>query len=401
MEKDYFAEEVGGQKDYFSDEVIGKTKEKMVGSVFGKVSESAYNKGERNVLGNVFERPGAAIRSALQGKGYVEGAVNPTNVPKFQDQILDAYYKKTPNFPFKQTLGNIPSAIGLAADTLTEPANVIPMVAGMSPTVQSAGKAIGATKPAQAFSQFLNKERQVIDVSKNMPKLMTDNWLVNKAKNVKTAVDETVQGLKTQFSNLFKPHNDLVVPAEQLKAIPTTLLDDMGIKDGATVGQLWDARDNLLTQISDATWAKSDNLKRLKLKEEDLTNAISKIKAVVLNSVPKETRQALLELDPKYTEVMHLGKKLIRTVYEPSTDTYKTGSLVNVYAGKKNAGARDAFKRFTDYNEKIGQVTKDINKYVGRQNTKSFVKKNLGRVVGGSLIGWGAYEGGKRLVGGE
>jgi hypothetical protein len=394
MEKDYFAEEVGGQKDYFSDEVIGKTKEKMVGSIFGKVSESAYNKGERNIIGNVFERPGAAIRSAIQGKGYAAGAINPTNVPKFQDQILDAYYKKTPNFPFKQTLGNIPSAIGLAADTLTEPANVIPLVAGMSPTVQSAGKAIGATEPAQAFARFLNKERQVIDVSKNMPKLMTDNWLVNKAKNVKSAVDETVQGLKTQFGKLFEPHNNIAVPAEQLKTIPATLLDDLGVKDGATVGQLWDARDTLLTQINDATWNKSDNLKRLKLKEEDLTNAVQKIKAVVLNSVPKETRQALLELDPKYTEVMHLGKKLIRTVYEPTTDTYKTGSLVNVYKGKTNAGARDAFKRFTDYNEKIGQVTKDIKKYVGRQNTK----KLAGRVIGGGILTGVGYGLGKKAL---
>ena len=400
MEKDYFAEEVGGQKDYFSDEVIGKTKEKMVGSIFGKVSESAYNKGERNVLGNVFERPGAAIRSAIQGKGYAAGAVNPTNVPKFQDQILDAYYKKTPNFPFKQTLGNIPSAIGLAADTLTEPANVIPLVAGMSPTVQSAGKAIGATEPAQAFSRFLNKERQVIDVSKNMPKLMTDNWLVNKAKNVKSAVDETVQGLKTQFGKLFEPHNNLAVPAEQLKTIPATLLDDLGVKDGATVGQLWDARDTLLTQINDATWNKSDNLKRLRLKEEDLTNAVQKIKAVVLNSVPKETRQALLELDPKYTEVMHLGKKLLRTVYDPSTDTYKTGSLVSVYKGKTNAGARDAFKRFTDYNEKIGQVTKDIKKYVGRQNTKKIIKKTLPWIAG-AAAGMGGISYGIKQIGGE
>lgn len=363
--------------------------EKMVGSVFGKVPESAYNQGQRNIIGNIFERPGAAIRGAIQNpmhpiQGYVQGANNPGQVPKFQDQILNAYYKNTPNFPFKQTLGNIPSAVGLAADTLTEPANVIPLVAGMSPTVQAAGKAIGATEPAQAFSRFLNKERQVIDVSKNMPKLMTDNWLVNKAKNVKTAVDETVQGLKTQFGKLFEPHNNLVVPTEQLKTIPATLLDDLGVKDGATVGQLWDARDNLLTQINDATWNKSDNLKRLKLKEEDLTNAVQKIKAVVLNSVPDETRKALLELDPKYTEVMHLGKKLLRTVYDPNTDTYKTGSLVSVYKGKTNAGARDAFKRFTDYNSKIGQVTKDIKKYVGRQA----LKKEIGIVGGVGLAGY-------------
>jgi hypothetical protein len=363
-----------------------KQPEKMVGSVFGKVSESDYKKGKRNIMGNVFERPGAAIRSAIQGKGYVEGAVNPTNVPKFQDQILNAYYKNTPNFPFKQTLGNIPSVIGLAADTLTEPANLIPMVAGMSPTVQRGMKAVSQLEPAQAFARFLNKEREVVNLTKHMPKIMTDNWLVNKAKNVKSAVDESVQGLKNQFKTIFEPHNNTAITPDKLKAIPQSLLDDIGItKEGTTVGQLWDARDNLLTQINDVTWNKSDNLKRLKLKEEDLTNAVERIKSVVLNNVPPETRKALLDLDPKYTEVMHVGKKLLKTVYEPSTDTYKTSSLVNVYKGKTNAGAREAFERFRIYNDKIGQVSKDIKKYVGRQNTKAFMKKWGGR--GAILLG--------------
>jgi hypothetical protein len=152
---------------------------------------------------------------------------------------------------------------------------------------------------------------------------------------------------------------------------------------------LWEARDSLLSQISDATWNKTETLKRLRLREEDLTNAVSKIKAVVLNSVPNDARKALLKIDPKYTEIMNTGKKLIRTVYEPSTDTYKTSSLINVYGNKKAAGAREAFKNFQKYNNKIGQVAKDIRKYNVRQTAKKIASKAVGAglLLGGLSLG--------------
>lgn len=389
MPFEYIDEQPNGSKFEYIDEPTQTTPEKKVG-FFGSVPESAYNRGERNIVGNIFERPGAAIRSALMGKGYTAGALNPANVPKFQDVALNAYYNKLPNFPGKTMLGNIPSAAGLAADILTEPSALIPTVAGMSPTIRGAAKAIGATDPAQAFARFLNKERSVADVTKHFPKLMTDNWLVNRAKTVKLAVDEAVTGVRKEFASIFEPHKKLAVSSDTLNAIPKTLLDDMGIKkDTATVGQLWDARDNLLTQISDATWNKSETLKRLKLKESDLMDSVSKLKAAVLNSVPKETRNTLLKLDPKYTEIINLGKELSSKVYKPSTNTYKTSSLVNVYSNPKSSDARVAFKQFQKYNDKIGQVTKDIKKYVGRQTFKKFAAATVGTglVLGGLSLG--------------
>jgi hypothetical protein len=359
--------------------------EKNVG-FFGSVPESAYNRGERNIIGNIFERPGAAIRSAIQGKGYGAGALNPTNVPMFQDQMLNAYYKKAGVNPLSLAGGSLVSAGGLAADVLTNPADVLAMIAGKAPGVKAITKAIGETAPAQAFSRFLNKERQVANLTKHFPKVMTDNWIVDKAKNVKSAVDETVQAVRTEFSSIFKPHVDTIIGANKLKAIPKSLLDDMEIGDKVTIGQLWEARDTLLSQISDPTWAKADTLKRLKLKEEDLLNGVKKLKAVVLNSVPTETRKALLKLDPKYTEILNYGKKLIKTVYEPTTGTYKTGSLINVYSNPNSAGAREAFKKFSTYNNKISQVTKDIKKFTGRQSLKKIAGvAGATGIIGGGL----------------
>jgi len=358
--------------------------------VFGSVPEQAYQQGERNIMGNVFERPAAAIRSALltsgdPAKAFQQGAINPGQVPSIQKSMLDDYYQKIPNFPGKTALGNVVSGAGMVGDTLTNPADMALMLAGKLPGIQKVGNFIGNTEPAKAFSQWLNKERQIVDVTKRMPKIMTDNWLVNKAKDAKTAVDETIGALRTQYKQIFEPHTKVVVEAKQLSSVPKTLLDDMGISEGTTVGELWEARDNLLQQISEGAWSKSDNLKRLRLKEEDLMSAAQKIKAVVLNSVPDETRKALLKLDPKYTEVMNTGRKILKTVYEPSTDTYKTNALISVYKNKDSAGAREAFERFSKFNNSIKQVSKDIRKYNFRQRMKADVAKIGGLSLGGYL----------------
>ncbi len=127
--------------------------EKMVGSVFGKVPESEYNKGARNILGNVFERPGAAIRSAIQGKGYTAGAINPTNVPTFQElAIKGSQITKSPTA--NVALGMIPSALGLAADIATNPADVLSAIIPATKPVQAIGRAIASTKAGKALSDI-------------------------------------------------------------------------------------------------------------------------------------------------------------------------------------------------------------------------------------------------------
>ncbi len=129
-----------------------KSTEPMVGAkIFGKVPLSAYQEGERNIVGNIFERPAAAVRSALQGKGYMAGAVNPGSVPTFQEIAIDKFAPKTQNVPVNFAGGLIPSALGFVADTLTSPAEM----AGTLIT-SSLAPVVKATKAGQAISKFVN-----------------------------------------------------------------------------------------------------------------------------------------------------------------------------------------------------------------------------------------------------
>jgi rare lipoprotein A len=210
--KDYFAEEVGNvataPKDYFAEE-IEKAPEKMVGGIFGKVPESAYNQGERNILGNIFERPGAAIRSALQGKGYVEGAVNPTNVPTFQELAIQASQQTTSPIA-NAALGMIPSTLGLAADMVTSPTDVLTsVIPGLKP-VQMAGKVIASTKPAQAITKIATTPIEQLmrptseQLSQRVSKVVKDG--------VEKAIRPSVIGKKTatQQASYFKKAESVV-----------------------------------------------------------------------------------------------------------------------------------------------------------------------------------------------
>ena len=104
---------------------------------------------EPEKIGKAYEdvavRPGAAIRSFLQGKGYAEGAINPDKVPYFQDIALNNYYKSTDDIIRKvqnPTIQNIVrsvrdtaglgiSTVGYIADMATNPFDLLTEIASV------------------------------------------------------------------------------------------------------------------------------------------------------------------------------------------------------------------------------------------------------------------------------
>ena len=143
--------------------------------VFGSVPESAYAQGERNVAGNLLERPGAATRGFIQGmmpggpspvEGYVQGAVNPGAIPRFQDlasqavgrqfsperfqgpgmfnQLNRGFLNSPVGQQYQAGVGTAASVGGMVADTLTNPAEMLLSL-------------VGATKPIQAGVASLAK----------------------------------------------------------------------------------------------------------------------------------------------------------------------------------------------------------------------------------------------------
>ena len=53
------------------------------------------------------------------------------------------------------------------------------------------------------------------------------------------------------------------------------------------------------------------------------------MKAVLLDNLPESSRNKVLALDPNYEQAINTGRKIIRSVYEPSSKTYKISSMIN------------------------------------------------------------------------
>lgn len=185
------------------------------------ISRAEMAPGQRTITGDIFERPGAAIRgglvSAVEGdgfkKGYVEGAKTPEKIPSFQDTALKSYYNKVGTGIPQQIGGLGVSAVGMAADIATNPADVATMLVPGLPGAKSVGKAIAATKPAQAVTRFVTKERHIVPA---LEQRLSDTirW------GIKKAVRPSVAGKNTasQAEKYYKQGEDSVKTIIENKA---------------------------------------------------------------------------------------------------------------------------------------------------------------------------------------
>ena len=149
----------------------------------------------QNILGQVFNTPGAAIRSAILGQGFRKGATQPSQVPTFQDLAMGAFNKNMP--PPRNPLeygaqfagGMGAGALGMGADVLTNPANLLAMLVGKAPI--GGGKTLGQvatqTKPAQAIGRFFNMPIQETGLAKTVTKTVQApiNFVKNVTRNIK------------------------------------------------------------------------------------------------------------------------------------------------------------------------------------------------------------------------
>lgn len=174
--------------------------------------------GERTLLGNIFERPGAALRSGIQsaakGKGfipgYVKGSMEPEKVPTFQELSIEKFQPKTTSVLANFAGGLVPSVAGLAADVITSPADALLMFLGKAPTpkpniVNTANKVDDAVRAAtpkitKIPTRGINNSKQLEQSRKNLT-LAVDTIVDNK-KNLFFADESVGQAVNKLPDNL-------------------------------------------------------------------------------------------------------------------------------------------------------------------------------------------------------
>lgn len=198
-----------------------------------------YNSGERNTIGNIFERPASAIRAGIRGgispeKSFIEeykkGAVNPTGVETFQDEFIrksqevgGASESVLVNF-----IKGLPGSVaGFAADTLTNPAEGLTALATMG-----ISKALAPTKVGKAIKTFMTKERQIGDIVKpvidRMPKIMNDKWFTTVAKKGQGVVKQIDDALGSAYDEMYKSVGNVKLDPKQIDDILLRSVESQG-----------------------------------------------------------------------------------------------------------------------------------------------------------------------------
>lgn len=186
-------------------------------------TESAPQMERQNIIGQTFNVPGATSRAAIRSNPALamagpfagvaamagvggpqaqqaagEGALNPSNVQSFQDQAIqagqNAFGGPSESVAVNFMKGLVPSAVGLVADTVTDPAQALLTILtggfGKS-AVQTAGKVPAGMRKILKIEDDLQKTgraKNALDTVRNTLGKAVEISM-NDAKDVPTAIN--------------------------------------------------------------------------------------------------------------------------------------------------------------------------------------------------------------------
>jgi hypothetical protein len=296
---------------------------------------------KQNILGQIFNVPGAAIRSAIQGKGYTQGAMNPSQVPTFQNMALENYYNKTPSFPGKTALGNVVSAGGMVADMATNPTDLLATILGGVGAGTKVGKAIGNVEVT------LKNDKLAGNIIKSLIKPAHKDMLFGKNPGLGVSKEGIVA------SNLDSLGIKVTERIDQLKEAVKTIR--------STPENLYKSVD--LSSIRKPLVSSIDKLKRTPLTNAseisgvqdamvDITNFVQKIDKVGLNKLPisdayeikdvvskmqKWDRPGTGELNKTLKQVYHeIDSAIDKTIPELKELNSRIANLISAQGSIKN-----------------------------------------------------------------
>lgn len=342
--------------------------------------------GERTLLGNIFERPGAAVRSGIQSasrgdgfiEGYIKGANQPENVPLFQDQAIQAGIDI--GGKSKSTLVNfakgLPGSVaGFVADTVTNPADVLLQVltggAGKvaessTKTVESSKnvmKAIGTSKVGKNTASQVKKAKDNINlaidtITKNKGNLkFIDDLDKVKSGKLPENLDEFSQAIAQTKKDVFKSYSNLKQQAgEEMRVV---FLDDIANELRKSVDNV--GVEDFAPQAKNAAIEIADSLDKrgfysVEQANDVIENLNQQLTAFYRNPDPKIVKENSL----KALVANRLRSKLDTVINEETLSSSADSALKETFQSLKNRyGA-------------LKSIENDVNKsLIGQQRRKN------------------------------
>lgn len=387
--------------------------------------------GERTLLGDIFERPGAAIRSAIRGEGYVKGALRPEEVPTFQEEALTEYYRPTEKITRGKVIGGLGiSTVGLLADIATNPAEMLSWLLG----ARGLKKAPAPMKKPITTKQIIKPIKTTGKIiAKKRPRIMKDRWIVQQGKQGQTITKGIKGALGNAYDDMYRQSG-----INNIKVNPDKM-DDMLMRSNIyeldETGKVINLKDVVLKEIDSLIPGRIDTVQKARLAHDILRSrtpksyymgggrmgkgglASAKIRQMnTASAIKREIRQAVGKVDPQAAKKLrHLDAFAHKKVYPVIDKMYSifgrkeippTEQIVPIYKGVLGKAAQretmrgvpklsKQFKKYVteDYYKDLGnllrnskQLVKDMKKFRTRRAAK-WVGAAGGTYLGYRLIG--------------
>jgi len=336
-----------------------------VGGIFGKVPLGKYNQGQRNIVGDVFERPGAANRAFIRGlvpggktpvEAYREAAINPTKEPTFQESFSDKFDTLSKKHPYLKFVGHLPMGTlpikgkqvvemaGQVADIATNPADLLTLVPGLKVApkvikgmektvsgVKKAGKTRAYNKAEKITTEILQPSKgelaSYLERGKPMPAIEEMARTIKKSKNyteLRQNVDNSIKKVMDERNTILRQNNRRIGDyTKELK----NYIDDLKAKGQATPSEIQQMEDVLLREKDFISKNPLDRLSGQSRKEylQDLTDSL----------LQKTEHGDIIDTQPARNRALDKIRQGLRK--EVEGNNYKIKELNSRYGGLREA----------------------------------------------------------------
>jgi len=354
---------------------------------FGKVPVSEFEKGERNIVGDIIERPGAAIRAGVRaitpgGETPVEAFRRASIDPGTEETFLEQSQRSSVGQPprniqeFSRTFqSGLARDVGAAAlDIATNPADLLLILSGQAPGIKQAISSIGKTKPAQAVGRFLTRPRNILDTlitkkgGRAVRKFKGEPKSPIKERISKQITDTRKERAEALRKSMTETERKIIKSANKIDDEVLKLSDDL--QRSAETGSL-----EFQKRIPKAQRAASNEYgKRLDTISDDLVRRGETINKGDMNIVLNSTKEEIAGLQLPAGRAEAVIDNLIETKYG-TTEFSKNFTLKEVLSdtklikGQTSSGVKLGTKPFSDDEVAIAIFNKKLWAIIRRKSS--------------------------------
>lgn len=321
----------------------------------------------QNILGQVFNVPSAAIRSAIQGTGYMKGALQPDSIPKFGD--MQAQQSQGKQLLQNLLTGGVPS--GMALDMITNPAEVLSM-APMAKGVQALAKIV---KPVMKWESSLQQAQ------KAKTSLDTLRTTLGKAKEIALSNTGDIPAEVDFSGNMSqKVINAIKNPVYQVEFTP----------EGGVVGNIRNL-DKIKTALNDIVTTK-DFVEAGNMEKRQIMQFAGKVRNNMVSAANKAGKPELGQSLKDYHDFMGNYNKINDHLVDKYGDAM-ANKMKAMFKPEAEQAVKESWKELSKTSPEIKGIMDSMNK---RELMRGLLKK-----AGYAGAAATAYEGAKKAITGK